>query len=320
MRHDGVRFLTLPGRASSLSARSRTWMAVVRHQIPTDFGDEPVNSASRGQPLRSRCARPLTSHSIAALLFLAGTLSVSGVAVRPVAAQAGSCDPSLRQSATDPHGYRMRGDRCEGIYAQPVAGTSLIVASFTGSFETYDTESARNLVLRWTAPGLGDVRLRALALPRRLYYRMDATQSAAAGSWSWPSDVLAELGIERADLGVAAWTRQVMGSTEHDVYLPLRIDTGQVADTLTEFTLVVVPQVELTEVYVSIATVGGDGLPTSYIRDEEPLGYGYYPADRPMDIAIARPAEPGIYHVLIGGVVRSGGSLATELLFYVPPG
>jgi hypothetical protein len=262
---------------------------------------------------------PLRYPALVAPTFLAGALWYSAAAVSSVSAQTVPCDPSLEQARTHPYGYRVRGDRCEGIYAQPVAGTPLVIASFTERFEAYDPDTTRSLVLQWSAPGAGHVRLRALALPRRTYYRMDTEQGGSDSSWTWPADLLAALDIGRPELGVVAWTRQAVGDTERDVHLPLRIGAAQTTDAAGGYTLIVVPQVELTEMYVTVAAIGGDGRAAAYLRDEEPLGYGYYPTDRPIEITIARPATPGLYRVQIGAGIRGGGSLATELWFLRSP-
>jgi len=252
--------------------------------------------------------------------LLAGVMCCSAVMADPVRAQAVPCDPSLSPSSSDPWGYRVRGDRCEGIYAQPVAGTPLIVASFTERFDTFDPDSVTGLVLRWPVAGSSSVRIRAIALRRRFYYRMDAEQPAAAGSWDWPADLISALGLSRPELGVVAWTRQTAGNTERDVHFPLRIGRDPAAAENAEYMLVVMPQVELTEVYVSVALMDETGRPVRWLRDEEPLGYGYYPADRPVEIPVARPEEPGLYRVQIGARIRSGGSLASELWFERAPG
>jgi len=264
-------------------------------------------------------ARQLRSSFLAMPAGLAAALALSGPPGGAVLAQATTCDPSLESSASDPYAYRPRGDRCEGIYAQPVAGTPLVIASFTQRFDTYDPATASRLILSWAKRGPAVVSLRAIALRRRFYYRMDARQSADAGSWTWPADLLVALHLGRPELGVVAWTQERSGGAERDVHLPLRIEGGGEGRTTDAYTLTVLPQVELAEVFVTVARAEEDGRVAAYLRDEEPLGYGYYPADRPIDIAIARPAEPGLYRVLLGARIRGGGSVATELWFRRAP-
>ena len=75
------------------------------------------------------------------------------------------CDTSLIAPQDSPHGYRLRGDRCEGIYIQELAGTTLKVAALLESFEDYSLTGAQDLRVAWTPPGEGTVSLRAWASP-----------------------------------------------------------------------------------------------------------------------------------------------------------
>jgi hypothetical protein len=55
---------------------------------------------------------------------------------RPLAAES-PCDPELRPPLDDLYSYRLRGDRCEGIYIKDVAGKNLDLVSLTESFEDF---------------------------------------------------------------------------------------------------------------------------------------------------------------------------------------
>jgi hypothetical protein len=252
------------------------------------------------------------------LLAPAAAVGLAQTPAQPLQAQPAECDRALTQLASHPHGYRSRGDRCEGIYAQDVSGTPLLVASFTAAFDDYDLRSARTLPIRWATPAANAVRLRAVSLRRRLYYRMDATQPGTPSAYGWPTDLLAALDVPRADLGVVGWTKARVGATERDVHLPIEIGASRRAPGEASYTVVLVPGVQLSEVYVSVASVGSDGRPGRYLRDEEPLKYGYYPAERPIDVSIATPSQPGVYYVLIGATMSSGGALTAELWFFRP--
>jgi hypothetical protein len=248
-------------------------------------------------------------------VFLAIAL---GAGLRPVA-QTTACDPLLEQPKTNPYGYRLRSDRCEGIYVQQVAGATLLLASFTEMFEEYDPRSARELKIRWTTPATGDVHLRAYGLRRKLYYRMDAKRPASPRSFDWPADLLGALNIPKRELGVVGWIRQPVGRIERDVHLPLRITVNQEGSSPGPYALVLLPGVPLSEVYVSVAPVDSDGQPAKWTRYEQPLENNYYPPESPIDIRIERPAASGVYYVLIGADIAGGGSLTSELWFYHPP-
>ena len=83
--------------------------------------------------MRQPCARLC----LLGLSFLA--LDASGQPPTPSRAPANgrvACDSLVKTRASDPLSYRQRGDRCEGVYAQDVAGSSsLLVASVMESFE-----------------------------------------------------------------------------------------------------------------------------------------------------------------------------------------
>src|SRR5262245_41082574 len=106
------------------------------------------------------------------ILFLVLVL-VTALIIPRALSQIQSCDPNLAQPEGHPYGYRLRGNRCEGVYVQQVDNTILVLASFTESFENYDLHANKDLLLQWNAPGNEEVRLRAFGLRRRLYYRMD---------------------------------------------------------------------------------------------------------------------------------------------------
>src|SRR5262249_7729437 len=152
--------------------------------------------------------------------------------------------------------------------------TPLLVASLTESFEDYDLTSGRNLSVEWTAPSKRSVQLRAQGLRRRLYYRMDTIRPPGSSSFTWPSDPLTALNIQRKDIGVIGWARYAVGVTEQDVYVPLRIGQRKNPAQSGNYTLILLPGVELKEVFISLTSVRADGRPKEFFRSEEALKYG----------------------------------------------
>lgn len=225
------------------------------------------------------------------------------------------CDSHILSPGNDPYGYRLRGDRCEGIYIQEVAGTPLGVASWTQYQEDYDLSSGAPLILEWDAlPESRSIHLRAHALRRRLYFQMDAIQSANNKFFTWKPDLLAAIGIPGRELGVVGLTKLTVGKTERDVYVPIRLRQKTHPAASSHYELVVIPGVELKELFVTIAPAEGG----QFLKNGEPLGYGYYPAERPIAIPISRPSKPGIYHLGLGATQRNGGVSTTELWFFHP--
>ena len=113
------------------------------------------------------------------------------------------CDSLVATRSSDPLRYRQRGNRCEGVYGQNVAGSSTLrVASLVESIEAFDDSSSRPLHVEWTAPPGEAVSLRATAIRAGLYYRMETVRPIAASSFDWPSDVRRPLRLTSADVGV----------------------------------------------------------------------------------------------------------------------
>jgi hypothetical protein len=232
----------------------------------------------------------------------------------------GDCDPSLPQVNT-PLGYHDRGDRCEGVYVKEVSSTTLTVRSLTDGFESYDLKSAEPLVVEWARPpGKANVRLRAQSLRRRVYYRMDAVEPPEKTAFKWSPDVLASVNIPSGELGVLAITKFTWDKLERDVYLPVRVQQSRKAVRTGAYKLVLVPGVELTEVFVTLAAAGADGQPKTFLKEGEKLGYGYYPAERALEIPIVGLKRSGVYYMQIGATMRGGGTSTIELWFYADSG
>src|SRR5678810_124031 len=152
-----------------------------------------------------------------------GTLARSPAPSHAVPNVAIACD-SLKTRDSDPLRYRQRGDRCEGVYAQDVSGSSdLLVASLVESFEAIDDTSSLPLRVEWTPPDGQAVRLRAYSIKPGLFYRMDTAKPIPASPYLWPADVLQALRIGNADIGVTGSASAMLGGERRDVFVPLRI-------------------------------------------------------------------------------------------------
>jgi hypothetical protein len=243
------------------------------------------------------------SFGLCALLLAAGPLP---------AGAAGPCIPGLLQDKSNPYGYRQRGDRCEGIYIQEVSGAPLTIASWTESFESYNLPSTTALSIEWDAPVTSGARLVAQSLRRRLYYRMDASPSGR--SFSWQPDLLAAIQIPKTDLGITGSYQGLVNGQVRDILLPLRISQTDQPKPSGGYTLLVIPGVEFKELFVTLAAA--DAKNSAALKNGEPLRYGYYPAERPVEIPISGLPKPGIYHLQIGATLAGGGLTTADLWFY----
>jgi hypothetical protein len=243
--------------------------------------------------------------------------SIFLIAVRLAFAQSSPCDPHLLQPTRNPYGYRLRGNRCEGIYIQEVSGAPLAIVSWTQSFSDYDLTSKQPVVIEWdTARDGGPVRLRSQGLRRRLYYRMDAVPPSGSKSFAWSTELLSALGITKHDAGIVGTTQDAIEGARRDIYLPLRISQGAKSVRGGNYQLTLLPGVELKEVFLTLTFLTGDK--PFMIKNGEAVGYGYYPAERPIEISISGMRGRGFYHLEIGATLRSGGVSATELWLYHP--
>ena len=222
------------------------------------------------------------------------------------------CDPYLRPQANDPNGYRLRGDRCEGVYVKEVAAAGVLtVVSFTESFAPYDLTSGKSLLLEWPAVAESPLHLRAYSLRRRLYYRMDTVRPAGSRSYEWPAEMLTVFRLTRAEIGLVGSVGQTVGGVRRDVLVPLAVRPQGEARASRALELVVYPGVDLAEVFLTLAPLEPSGAPGRFVVNGEPLRYGYYPADRGVPIRLPELKTRGLHVVEIGATLSSGGSATT---------
>ena len=100
------------------------------------------------------------------------------------------CDKKLRSSESEKTGYRIRShNRCEGFYESDVSSGSLNIVSVTQGKFKFKLDSNEMITV---SPIVNNktVNIRAVAIPLRTYYRMDA-QLDPKTNIKWPvADVL----------------------------------------------------------------------------------------------------------------------------------
>jgi hypothetical protein len=249
-----------------------------------------------------------------------GTLGALG---RPTARKAArtarpfDCDSLVATRSSDPLRYRQRGDRCEGVYGQNVAGSSTLrVASLVESVEAFDDTSSLPLRVEWTAPTGEAVMLRASAMRPGLYYRMESARPIAASSFAWPADVRRPLKISSADVGITGTTSMSIGGERREVLVPLRISQRRAPARSASYRLTLWPTVGLDEVYLTVASTGPDGAAVRYLKHDEKLGYGVYPAERPIVVRLPALTERGVYLVRVAATREGSGGVTRSILLY----
>jgi hypothetical protein len=230
----------------------------------------------------------------------------------------GLCDRDLEELARGPHGYRLRDERCEGVFAQPVGGTPLFVVSLTQYFDYEDLGPSDSLLIDWPAPGDPEVRLRAEGISPGLHYRMDAVRPVGSESFTWPADILVARDIDREDVGVLGWFTWRIGDRERNVLVPLRVRPADEHPVCGSYTLTLWTGPRLDEVFVTLAPLETDGRPGEAVWDARPLDWRYYPAESPIAIPLPDLSEPGFYYVKVAAERRGGGSSTVEAWVYHP--
>ena len=238
--------------------------------------------------------------------------------VASASAQDGVCDPLLENRVAGPWAYSQREDRCEGLYVEQVSGEALAIVSFTSAFDDFDLGTGKPLVVEWTAPGAGELHLRARSLEPKIYYRMDSRRPAEAESFRWPLEVLAGVGIERTSLGVLGSIQRPLAGKVRRVLVALRIRQGGGASAEDSYELLIRPGVELREVYLSVAAVSDNGMEDHYLVDEKPLNFGFYPAERAFAVPLPALPRAGLYYISIAAEL-TGGADATVAAYFLHP-
>jgi hypothetical protein len=236
----------------------------------------------------------------------------------PAAAQTGNpCDTRLLQQTQDPLAYRLRGERCEGVYVRDVAGAGgfSVVGFIEASPTPIGIERNEPLHLAWEPSDDVIVNVRAVSLRRRLYYRMDARQPAGATGFDWPMDVVGALDLGSDELGVVAWIQRDVGGTEQEVYVPVRVSRAGTPAQHDGYVVQVVPGTELTEVFVTLAAVDASGRDEATVVRDGPLRRGFYPAGRVIPIRLPSLPRPGLYRLQLNAVLTSGVPASRGLYF-----
>lgn len=235
---------------------------------------------------------------------------------QPATANENYCDPYLTPREDHPYAYRDRGDRCEGIYIKKVSSNALLLVSLTQSFEAFEAGDTGQLPLQWKTIEADEIRLRAYGVKPRLYYRMDTVRPGMPNAYLWPTEVLSALGIKMQHIGLLAWVEHSIANVRQKVYVPLQIGRVKEASEPSDYGLTLLPGRELTEIFLSLATIDTHGNPKKFLEDERPLQYGYYPPGRLVHIPLKAFETPGIYFVQIGATLSGGGVTTISFLLY----
>lgn len=127
------------------------------------------------------------------------------------------CDPKIKPVSIWEIAYRQRGDRCEGFYRSQVSVRDIdVVGLIKGNFSF---ALDKNEVVEISSPFVQDqsVNVRAMGIPIKTYYRMDA-KILAGQKLIWPiADVIYPQQLSARRIGVFGW----IGDEDNKIYVPL---------------------------------------------------------------------------------------------------
>jgi len=248
------------------------------------------------------------------LVVSASTLAAQATPAKP------ACDSGLVQLAAPVNGYQARGDRCEGVYARQVAGTTMFLSSFTETFEKYDLDSDDPLVIHWTARPDSGVQLRAETIKAGRYYRMDTRAAPRDSVYRWPNRILSSERLGKSDVGVLGWTRINLGGRRRVAYVPVAITQKGTASSCGPLQLAFSTETRLTEVLVSLSLLDSTGAVLRVIKNDSALNRGFYPAGSPVLVSLRRSdlAAPGLYSLKVSATLSPRGNYSHEYLLLIP--
>jgi hypothetical protein len=253
---------------------------------------------------------PTAALSATLTLFCAGLLAQPG--------KSSHCDPLVDVQNTGPGSYKERGDRCEGQYEQKVSGsTGLRIASLTDTYPDFKFAPGDQVHLAWTIEGEPALRLRAISLRSHHYYRMDSARPTGKSEWVWPAEVLAQHGMGSRELGLVGITRRTIGTTERDVYIPIKVARAAAAHGDRAYMLVVTPMVTLRQLFLTITPLQPDGVAGDPITDSKDVQQAPYPSRGGVRIPLPPVPKRGYYTIELSGVTDASKPVSVELTAYL---
>jgi hypothetical protein len=148
--------------------------------------------------------------------------------------------------------YRERGgNRCEGFYESDVSSGSLNVVGVV--LEKFKSRFREKEKLTVSSPMLKErINIRAVGIPLKTYYRMDA-EIGPNQRLEWPvDDVLRPQGLGHKDIGIFGWIRD----KGEKMYIPVRVVSSILPDQESD-SIYGIPHTALKVVYTFLQDIPG---------------------------------------------------------------
>jgi len=119
--------------------------------------------------------------------------------------------------------YKKHGNRCEGFYISTVSSPAIEVVNITKGIFRFKKD--RNEIIKLTCPEIDEkkVQLRAVGIPMKTYYRMDA-EIDVGRILKWPvNDILIHTNMSSKKIGVYGWLKSKDGKI---YYVPIQASSN----------------------------------------------------------------------------------------------
>ncbi|GAK57725.1 hypothetical protein U27_04692 [Candidatus Vecturithrix granuli] len=147
--------------------------------------------------------------------LILGVTAILGLAQLGLAQQ---CDPRIRPVDNPVIQYRARGNRCEGLYQSEVSAAVLDIVGVTDGAFQFALDSKEIIELSAPLSRKQPIAIRAVGIPLKTYYRLDAALQPGE-TLIWPvNEVLLPQALASSKIGVFGW----IGNEQQKTYIPVR--------------------------------------------------------------------------------------------------
>jgi len=147
--------------------------------------------------------------------------------VAPSVSSKNMCDSTLTPESNPATAYKLRDARCEGFYRSKVSVGNLEVVGLMRGRLNFDLTQTKFLQITSPVVTNQPILVRAVGIPLKTYYRLDA-ELVPNGNFRWPiHEVLTRAKLSARKIGLSGCL-----ADHPNIYVPLAVDTQYAKDTL----------------------------------------------------------------------------------------
>jgi len=190
-----------------------------------------------------------------------------------------ACDGMVKPSSNISLAYSKRNGRWEGLYIRPVSGTVLLSEFTRGEIPEIATSP---IELSWQPQSESFLILSTTYRPDLNYIMCTDNSLSSQNNLSWETSILRELKFERQEIGITGSIMKEISGKQRKVYFPVKI--GQNVNL--SYNLILVPDFELEELYLSIIPCADDWTAHSAMARIR-IDSGYFAPGHPIRLPVS---------------------------------